>query len=84
VLPLQILLVGFVLCSFAQIPFTDIQARGRSDLTAKIHLLEVVPFLAVMLYLSDRYGAIGAAVAWTLRNFADYALLSLASRSLRA
>lgn len=83
-LPLQILLVGFVLCSFAQIPFTDIQARGRSDLTAKIHLLEVLPFLVVMLYLSNRYGAIGAAIAWTLRNLADYALLSLASRTLRA
>lgn len=80
---LQILMVGFLFCAFAQIPFTEIHARGRADLAAKIHLGEVVPFLMGAFYLTSTYGVTGAAIAWTLRNALDFVLLALCARSLK-
>ncbi|MNL47111.1 hypothetical protein D3C87_1698780 [compost metagenome] len=47
---------------------------GRSDLSAKIHLLEVIPYLLVLYYLVQIYGATGAAMAWALRSCVDAVL----------
>lgn len=71
----QILLLGLVFNSIAQIPFTSIQAQGRSKTTAILHLYEVIPYLLLLLYLIKYYGLVGAACAWTIRMFVDMSLL---------
>lgn len=80
---LRILMLGFLLGAFAQVPFTEVQARGRADLSARLHLLEVGPFLVGAWWLSREHGAVGAALAWTLRNAVDLVLHGLAARALR-
>jgi O-antigen/teichoic acid export membrane protein len=67
--------VGVLVNSLAQVPFTLIQAAGRPDITAKFHLLEVIPYLGLLYYLIVYYGIIGAAIAWSLRVTADAIML---------
>lgn len=72
---LKILLVGFFFNALAQIPFAQIQAYGKSRVTAIIHLIELVPYLIVLFYLVQLYGLIGAAIAWSIRVIVDYIVL---------
>lgn len=76
----QILMIGLIFNSIAQIPFSSIQAKGRSRTTAIIHLFELLPYLALLFYLINYYGVIGAAWAWTIRIFVDLILLMLLDR----
>lgn len=78
--PLRILMIGFVCLSFAQVPFVILQAFGRADWIARVHLVEVVPFLAGAYGLSLAFGVTGAAWAWSLRGAVDLALLTWVSR----
>lgn len=72
---LQILLVGFFFNALAQLPFTEIQASGKSKLTALVHLYEVIPYLIVLYFLINHYGIVGAAIAWSLRMVLDCLIL---------
>lgn len=74
---LRILLVGFIFNSLAQIPYTYIQAKGFSNVTAKIHLLEVIPYFMLLNLLVDLYSFNGAALAWSIRVFIDFSILCL-------
>jgi O-antigen/teichoic acid export membrane protein len=70
-----IVLIGVWLNSLAFVPFALLQARGRPDLPAKFHLLELAPYL-VALWLGLRVGGIrGAAWAWSGRVVLDALLL---------
>ena len=71
----EIFLLGIWVNALAFIPFTLIQAMGRPDLTARFHLLELVPYLALLWFGLVEYGLPGAAVAWVLRVGADTVLL---------
>ncbi|RQN65395.1 flippase [Escherichia coli] len=72
---LQILLVGFFFNCIAQIPFADIQAAGKSKITALLHLCEVMPYLLLLFLSIHIYGIIGAAFAWSIRTTIDCFLL---------
>jgi O-antigen/teichoic acid export membrane protein len=68
---LQLLAIGVFANGLAQMPYALIQAAGRPDVTAKLHLIEAaiyLPFLAAFIAVG---GIEGAAVAWTLRVLAD-------------
>ena len=79
-----IILAGFWANSFAVIPYALIQARGRPDLVAKLHLAEVLPYF-VMLYLGIKFlGLPGAALAFSIRTAADSLLLSWIAGQLRS
>lgn len=81
---LQILLAGFWINGFARIPHAKLQASGRPKVVAICHVIEIVPFLAI-LYLGLQWGGVaGAAVAFSLRVFVDYLLLSWQAGTLRA
>lgn len=71
----QVLMLGLVLNAFAQIPFTSIQAKGLSKITAYIHLIEFIPYLLLLFFLIQHYGLIGVAWAWTFRMFLDLVVL---------
>lgn len=74
---LQILAVGYFFNAMAHIPFASIQSRGRSDITAKIHLIELCFYLVLLWYLVTYYGMLGVAVAWSCRVIVDYVLLNI-------
>lgn len=72
---LKLLLVGIFLNSCSHVPYAFLQATGRTDLTAKLHIIEL-PFFAVLLvWAVHAYGVPGAALAWTSRVALDAALL---------
>lgn len=71
----QVLILGLVFNSIAQIPFTSIQASGYSRITAILHLFEFIPYLILLWYLINDYGLLGAAWAWTIRMSVDMILL---------
>lgn len=56
---IRVLLIGFVFNSLAQIPFSFIQAKGHSKVTALIHLYILFPYLLLLFFLlnnSDCWG----------------------------
>jgi O-antigen/teichoic acid export membrane protein len=75
VLVLRLLLVGAWINALAFVPLALIQAQGRPDLVAKLHLVELLPYLGLLWWLVGRYGVGGAALAWTLRTAIDAAAL---------
>lgn len=79
---LQWLAIGVYLNSYAQVPFTFIQGIGRADVSAKLHLLELPIYLALMFWLLNTQGIVGVAIAWVLRAGLDAVLLTLMAHSL--
>ena len=63
----QIVMFGAWTNGVAFIPYGYIQARGRPHITAKVGLVEIVPFLLVLWLLITTMGLPGAAWAWTIR-----------------
>lgn len=72
---LRILLVGFFFNALAFGPFTDLQARGHSKATACVHMIEVVPYIASLIWLTHAYGIVGTALAWSGRTLIDYLIM---------
>jgi O-antigen/teichoic acid export membrane protein len=68
---LQWIALGVFINSFAQIPFGAIQADGRPDLTAKLHIAEAPIYIAALFLLIKLWGIEGAAIAWCLRTTLD-------------
>ena len=71
----QWLAVGIVLNGFAHLPHTLLQSAGRTDLIAKIHLSELLPYGLALWWALLHWGVTGAAVVWTLRVLVDTGLL---------
>jgi O-antigen/teichoic acid export membrane protein len=81
----QWLAVGVLANSVALVPFSFVQGIGRPDLTAKLHLLELPIYLAILYWLIHAHGIEGAAIAWTARTVFDaLALFVIAGRFLPA
>ena len=79
----EILSLAFLVNAIAQLPFTVLQAVGRSDLTGKIHLIELPIHLSITFIMIRNFGLVGAAVATLFRIILDAVLLySFASRKL--
>jgi O-antigen/teichoic acid export membrane protein len=72
---LEILLAGAWFNAIAFIPYSLLEGQGRPDLVAKLHVLEVVPFIAALWILLHQYGLPGAALAWSCRVAVDAVLL---------
>jgi O-antigen/teichoic acid export membrane protein len=78
----EILLLGMWLNSLAVVPFAFLQARGRPDLPAKFHVLELAPYIGGLVLALHLAGIEGAAWAWTVRAAVDAVLLFWASAAL--
>ena len=76
----ELLLIGAWINGIAIIPYSFLQGQGRPDLVAKLHALEVLPFIAMLWILLHQFGLSGAAMAWTVRVAIDAALLLWVSR----
>ena len=76
----QLLAVGVFVNSLAHIPFGLVQAAGRPDITAKLHLIELPFYLLLLWWLIGVYGIVGAAIAWTLRATLDALFVFVVAR----
>jgi O-antigen/teichoic acid export membrane protein len=63
----QIVMFGAWTNGIAFLPYGFIQARGNPHITAKVGMVELVPFFTVLWFLITTMGLPGAALAWTLR-----------------
>jgi len=81
----QWLAVGVFINSLAHVAFSLVQATGRPDITAKLHLVELPFYLISLWWLVAEYGIEGAAIAWVIRIVIDTGLLfGIARRFLPA
>jgi O-antigen/teichoic acid export membrane protein len=69
--PLFFIIAGVWLNSLAQLPFYYLLSAGKTATIAKVHLAELVPFAVVAYILTYKFGATGAAVAWSGRILVD-------------
>ena len=72
----QILLLAFGVNAVAQIPFTALQAAGRVRSVALLHVVELLPYGALLYLAISWLGIEGAAWASLLRSVIDYLVLS--------
>jgi O-antigen/teichoic acid export membrane protein len=80
---LQVLAMGVLANSLAQIPVSLIQGLGRPDITAKLHLVELPVYVVLLSLLVTQWGIKGAAIAWSMRVIVDFGMLVLiAGRTL--
>lgn len=79
---LQLLAIGVFMNGHAQVAFWLVQGAGRPDLTAKLHVLELLIYVPILWLLLDAYGIAGAAAAWAARMAVDALCLFLAARRL--
>ncbi len=71
----QWITLGVFINCLAQVAFGFVQGAGRPDITAKIHLLEL-PIYIALLFVGLKYvGIQGAAIAWVIRVTIDGGLL---------
>jgi O-antigen/teichoic acid export membrane protein len=61
----------------SQIPFWFVQAAGRPDLVAKVHLIEFPLYLTSGFVIIKHFGIEGAAVLWVFRMIAVTLVLFL-------
>lgn len=80
---LRVLAFGVLANGLAHVPFAYLQAIGRPDLTAKLHLLELVIHAPLTWWLVSRFSVPGAAIAWTFRVTLDALLLAIVSVWIR-
>ncbi|MBY0395939.1 MAG: oligosaccharide flippase family protein, partial [Thermoleophilia bacterium] len=79
---LQWFALGVFLNGMAQVPSALIQGIGRPDLTFKLHLVELPPYLLAAWFLIQGRGIQGAAIAWTARTALDLVLYVGAARAV--
>lgn len=80
---LRILVIGFVINAMAQVPFTQLQAKGFSKVTALVHCAEALPYLIILYLLIENYGIIGAALAWSMRIFIDTGIFFILNKKFK-
>lgn len=69
------LAIGVLVNGFAHVPYALLQSAGRTDITAKLHMLELLPYFIFLWWALANHGITGAAMAWTLRVIVDTLLL---------
>jgi O-antigen/teichoic acid export membrane protein len=80
--PLRWLMAGVLMNGIAHIPFAFIQGAGRSDWTAKLHLVEAPLYAVALVVSARRFGLSGVAVVWSLRTTLDLIVLHVLAARL--
>jgi O-antigen/teichoic acid export membrane protein len=79
----RVFLAGAVVQSVGSIAWTALHARGRSDLTAWVHLTEFPLYCGLFYVAATRFGVHGAALAWLGRVIVDFFFMVLLLRIQR-
>lgn len=72
-----VLLVGVFFNGVALVPYSLIQAAGHAKTTAKLHVVELVFYLPLMIWAISEFSILGAAIAWSVRVILDMVILSI-------
>lgn len=80
----QILCIGVFANSMGSMYYALLHAKGRADITAKLHVIELPIFIIVLSFMLHQYGIVGAAWAWVGRMVFDTAALAWTSRTTHA
>ena len=67
-LPLYLLMGGVVAEITTYVPYALLVALGRTDIIARCNVSLVIPYLIASALLIHQFGAVGAAIAWSLRT----------------
>lgn len=78
----QIIALGVLLLSLAQVPYSLVQGLGRPRWSATLHVIELVAYVPLAWLLVSQAGIVGGAVAWTLRVGIDALVLMVLARRL--
>jgi O-antigen/teichoic acid export membrane protein len=79
----QFIALGIFINSVGLVAQSLVQAFGRPDLTAKLHMLELILYVPYLWWLTRDYGINGAAIAWVIRVLISAVILwILADRCL--
>jgi O-antigen/teichoic acid export membrane protein len=70
-MPLRILLLGTLVDGISYVPRCLLEASGRPHRVALWQLRLLVPYIVLTYFTTSRYGAVGAAAAWSLRAAAE-------------
>jgi len=81
-LPFLIVIAGVWIDCLAWLPVSYLLSAGRTKLLAYIKLGELAPYLVAAWVLTDRFGVIGAACAWSVGCVLDSVLLFAAVRQV--
>jgi O-antigen/teichoic acid export membrane protein len=73
----EILAIGIFINSFGHISQALVQAYGRPNLTAQLHIIELVTYVPYLWWFVGKYGAEGAALAWVVRVTISTIVLSV-------
>lgn len=79
---LQLLTIGIFINSIAYTPFSLLQGIGRSDITAKLHIIEFFLYIPILWFAISKLGINGAALTWLIRVFLDLLLLLYSTQRL--
>lgn len=71
-----ILATGLLFNLMAYIPYSLLLAAGRSDIFARVHWMELIPYFVALLILTERYGPVGTAIVWSVRISIDAVIMS--------
>ncbi|OGV71282.1 MAG: hypothetical protein A2269_09125 [Lentisphaerae bacterium RIFOXYA12_FULL_60_10] len=66
------LTIGVMITSMSMVPWFLIQAVGRPDLSARVHLAQLPVYILFTWHLCGRWGIAGSAVAWAVRAAVDW------------
>jgi len=80
----KIFLVGFWISGFSSLIYSLLQSTGRPDLSAKCHLIELLPYWAALYIGVKHFGLLGAALAFVGRCIFDVILLALSAHCLKS
>lgn len=76
----QVLCLGVFANAIGSMFYALLHAKGRADITAKLHLLELPIFIGALTFMIATYGVVGAAWAWVGRMVLDAVLLAGCAR----
>ena len=72
-----ILIGGFWVYGLGFVSSTVLMGRGRPDLLTKLLLAYLLPYFALLYILTDKFGVVGAAIAWVAKSACDPLMLFL-------
>ncbi|BCZ78103.1 LPS biosynthesis protein [Paraburkholderia terrae] len=76
----EAILVGIWINSLASIAACHLQATGKPGIVARFQAYEMLPFFALLWWMLNYFGVLGAALAWSARCLLDGVLLFHAAR----
>ncbi len=80
----QILCLGVFANSIGSMFYALLHAKGRADITAKVHIIELPLFLSALFFLLHKFGIVGVAWAWVGRMIFDAVALAWCSKTVRS